>query len=94
MNTVKDESYNGYSNWETWNACLWILNDEFLYRIARGCRDYHHFMHVLLGMNDEDNEHSIYLMTPDNLSWSDLEINHAEVDAAVWGDDGILVQHG
>jgi hypothetical protein len=26
------EKYNGYTNYETWNVCLWIDNDESIYR--------------------------------------------------------------
>jgi hypothetical protein len=25
-------SYNGWTNWETWNVALWVDNDEGLYR--------------------------------------------------------------
>ena len=28
---------NGYANYETWNAALWIGNDEFLYNTAKAC---------------------------------------------------------
>ena len=28
-------TYNGYTNYHTWNAALWISNDETIYRHAR-----------------------------------------------------------
>ena len=31
---------NGYSNYETWNAALWIGNDEFLYNTAKACVEF------------------------------------------------------
>ena len=33
-------SYNGYPNYETWNAALWIQNDEFLYNTALACIEF------------------------------------------------------
>ena len=33
-------SYNGYPNYETWNAALWIQNDEFLYNTAKACVEF------------------------------------------------------
>ena len=27
-----DKSYNGWTNWETWNFGLWLVNDEPTYR--------------------------------------------------------------
>ena len=38
--TTANLTYNGYSNYETWNAALYILNDEFLYNTARACVDF------------------------------------------------------
>ena len=35
--TIEDTTYNGWSTWETWNASLWIGNDEFLYNTAKAC---------------------------------------------------------
>jgi len=31
---------NGYPNYETWNAALWIQNDEFLYNTAKACVEF------------------------------------------------------
>lgn len=37
------ESYNGWSNYETWNVALWIQNEFFLYSIACDCGTYEDF---------------------------------------------------
>ena len=33
-------TYNGWANYETWNASLWIGNDEFLYNTAKACVEF------------------------------------------------------
>ena len=32
---MNDTTYNGHKNYDFWNAALWILNEECLYRTAR-----------------------------------------------------------
>ncbi len=38
-----DNTYNGWSNYETWNVSLWISNHELLHSIAKKCDSYDHF---------------------------------------------------
>lgn len=35
--------YNGHPSWDHWNACLWVLNDEGLYNLAKDCDDAQEF---------------------------------------------------
>ena len=35
MYTTNDDSFNGYANWDTWNASLWLANGEYAYHIMR-----------------------------------------------------------
>ena len=37
---MTDTTYNGWTNYETWNASLWIGNDEFLYNTAKACVEF------------------------------------------------------
>ena len=68
---MTDTTYNGWTNYETWNVSLWIGNDEGLYRLARGCYSYQDFLDRYIDENDE---------TPDGVMFNDPEINHVEMD--------------
>lgn len=35
-------SYNGWTNWETWNVVLWVDNDEGLYNARRDASNGHY----------------------------------------------------
>ena len=36
-------SFNGWTNYETWNVALWMDNDEPTYHIARTSKDFNNF---------------------------------------------------
>jgi len=78
-------TYNGWANYETWNASLWINNDEMLYAIAKACVN-----KSRLGMVDNAWQHFISLMTDpilnnilsktgDGVAWNSEKINAEEM---------------
>ena len=69
-------TYNGYSNYETWNAALWIGNEYSLYSIARRCDDYAEFQELMI-------DHYGMSCTPDGVLWNDSELNHNELDEVI-----------
>ena len=79
------KTYNGWANYETWNASLWINNDEMLYAIAKACVN-----KSRLGMVDNAWQHFISLMTDpilnnilsktgDGVAWNSEKINAEEM---------------
>jgi len=63
----KQEKYNGWNDWTTWNVALWIRNDQTYYGIAKECRDYMDFlfeMHSMIGS----------FATPDGADWGEANI--------------------
>ena len=70
---MTDTTYNGWTNWETWCASLWINNEEQLYRTARiyGHSGYDKLVPYLqeFGMKNGD-----------GLPWDDKGIDREEMD--------------
>ena len=78
-----NETYNGWTNYETWNVALWIGNDESMYAIARDyvkqCRrldekvDYTVLADVLAMLFGQT--------TPDGVNWTDIsQLDTTELD--------------
>ena len=67
-----DTEYNGWTNYETWNAALWIGNDEGLYSIARRAMDWDHLLEIFTMYGTET--------TGDGVRWDDPKINAVEMD--------------
>ena len=42
----KAMSYNGWTNYETWNVALWMDKDETSYQYARIAKDYDHYRNM------------------------------------------------
>ena len=75
---------NGYANYETWNAALWIGNDEFLYNTAKACVTYREGLEsvwdrfIKCMMNCENPT------TGDGVRWDDPEIDADEMNEMLW----------
>lgn len=70
---IQDTSYNGWTNYETWNVALWLQNDEGLYSVARLCSDYSEFV----------KEIGVGYSTPDGVKYSDPKLNTHELDEMI-----------
>lgn len=75
---LTDTTYNGWSNYQTWNVVLWIQNDEDLYNLVNefeiAC--YEDLLDVLYDCGSKE--------TPDGVKWTDPKINRAEINGDVF----------
>lgn len=78
-----DGTYNGYANYQTWNVCLWIANDEVLYNLAKQCDSYDHFKILIREIFTTDD---IRFETKDGVAWNDSNVNLAELED-FWTDN-------
>ena len=74
QSNVLDTTYNGWTNYETWNVALWIQNDYGFYSIARQCDDYSEFVSALCGG---------CVQTPDGISFTSDKLNWIELNELI-----------
>ena len=71
--SIEDTTFNGWTNYETWNVALWLGNDEGLYEMAKGWAEhgYKSLSHMLMEFSPA---------TPDGDKWDDHSINICEIN--------------
>ena len=74
------DTYNGWANYETWNASLWIQNDRFLYNTAKACVQYCEAGDTPYACFIRCMDNCARDMTGDNVSWKDSTIDHTEMN--------------
>jgi hypothetical protein len=70
---LTDTSYNGWTNYETWNVALWIDNGIGLYNLAQ-YGDYQTFCDCM-GSD---------AVTGDGISYTDPKVNAVEINSLVF----------
>ena len=63
------ETYNGWTNYETWNVALWLQNDYVLYKFALRYDDYSKFV-AAIGFGEQ---------TPDGVSFASPKLDYQEL---------------
>ena len=69
------DPYNGWENYETWNAAQYISNDAGLYELAREVEKYDSLVEILREAGSTE--------TPDQVAWNDSGINRDEIDEMI-----------
>jgi len=64
----RQEKYNGWSDYTTWNCALWINNDQTLYSIAKECNDYIDFLWEMQAMCG-------FYSTPDGADYGEANLD-------------------
>ena len=86
-NPSKATTYNGWTNYETWNVALWLDNDHYNYSIARmpSSKTYKDFVRNMKKPNYKnlDVSHDYRNVTGDGISWTDPLLNIEELDEKI-----------
>ena len=74
---MSNTTYNGWSNYETWNVALWIDSDERLNRLAVKYMSTPREREAYWGFTEFAN---LQGLTPDDVEWHGQDLDYAELD--------------
>ena len=86
-NPTKAKTYNGWTNYETWNVALWIDNEYFNYSLAMlpSVKTYQDFVNRIKSSyySNLDAKYNYRRETGDGISWTDPKLNIQELDEKI-----------
>jgi len=86
-NLKESTSYNGWSNYETWNVALWLDNDYFNYSILmmQSVKTFDDFLNKIQSnvFNNLDADYDYKNFTGDNVSWTDPKVDVDEINEKI-----------
>jgi len=84
---MTDTTYNGWTNYETWNVALWLDNDRYYYDLMmmQSVKTFKDFLEKLQSplRSNLDASWDYKNFTGDNISWSDPKINIEEINEKI-----------
>ncbi len=84
---MTDTTYNGWTNYETWNVALWLDNDRYYYDLMmmQSVKTFKDFLEKLQSplRSNLDANWDYKNFTGDNISWSDPKINIEEINEKI-----------
>ena len=86
-NPTKAKTYNGWTNYETWNVALWIDNEYFNYSLAMlpSVKTYQDFVNRIKSSyySNLDAKYNYRRETGDGISWTNPKLNIQELDEKI-----------
>ena len=71
-------TYNGWTNYETWNVSHWMNNDEGFYSVLQDCEDVYDFIDFVITNGN--------IATPDGVEWDSPEIDFNQLNEVIFSD--------
>ena len=69
---MSDTTYNGWTNYDTWNANLWLKNDEGVYKHLIHCNNETEIGNLFRRMFKSGNGEYIDGIDPSKVNWDEI----------------------
>ena len=84
---MTDTTYNGWTNYETWNVALWLDNDRYYYDLMmmQSVKTFKDFLEKLQSplRSNLDANWDYKNFTGDQVAWNDPKVNIQEINEKI-----------